>query len=110
MNDRGDGSAWMYAIAGVRPVAGHYDGSWMGPDAALLAESFNSYDDNASVRSAVARENIQYVMIGRGYVRDYFRREPGLRDLDDVAFLEKLYENEDAVVYKLRPAPGNANH
>jgi hypothetical protein len=106
MNDRGDGTAWMYAIAGVRPVAGHYDGSWMGPDAALLATSFNAYDSNPRVREAVAHENIRYVMIGRGYVRDNFRREPGLRDLDTVAALEKVFENRDAAVYKLRPVTG----
>jgi hypothetical protein len=106
MNDRNDGTAWMYAIVGVRSVVGHYDGTWIGPDAALLADSFNSYDDNPAVREAVARENIRYVMIGRGFIREYFRRQPGLRDLDGAAFLEKVYENEDAVVYKLRPAAG----
>ena len=37
LNDRGDGSAWMYAIAGVLPVAGHYNASQIGPDARLLA-------------------------------------------------------------------------
>ncbi len=37
LNDRGDGSAWMYAIAGVLPVAGHYNASRIGPDAFTLA-------------------------------------------------------------------------
>ncbi len=33
LNDRGDGSAWMYALTGVKPVAGHYDSYRVGPDA-----------------------------------------------------------------------------
>jgi hypothetical protein len=106
MNDRYDGSLWMYAMAGVQPVAGHYDGSLESPDISLLQAKFNEYDENPQVRAVVKRLNVRYVMVGRGFVRDGQERAPGLRDLYGKPYLEKLYENEDAVVYKLVPEPG----
>ena len=69
LNDRGDGSAWMYAIAGVLPVAGHYNAGQIGPDADLLAGRFNEYPNDPAVRAAVARLGVNYVMVDRGFVR-----------------------------------------
>ncbi|MFD1147629.1 DUF6541 family protein [Saccharothrix hoggarensis] len=106
MNDRNDGTLWMYAIAGVRPIAGHYDGSAESPDIALLQGRFNEYDENPAVRAAVKRLNVRYAIVGRGFVRGWMERAPGLRDLNGKPFLEKVYENEDAIVYKLVPEPG----
>jgi len=40
MNDRGDGSVWIYALTGIRTVAGHFDPIGVSPDAALLGERF----------------------------------------------------------------------
>ena len=70
LNDRGDGSAWMYAIAGVLPVAGHYNASRIGPDAYMLAGNFRDYPTDPIVREAVARLGVHYVMLGRGFVRE----------------------------------------
>lgn len=103
MNDRGDGSAWMYAIAGVLPVAGHYNASQIGPDARLLTERFNQYPDDRAVRAAVARLDISYVMLGRGFVRTDWRRAPGLIGLQDAEWLQVVYRNRDAVIYRIRP-------
>ena len=101
LNDRNDGSLWMYAIAGVHPVAGHYDGTLEPPDVFTLQAHFREYDTDDRVREAVRRLNVSYVLIGRGYVRGYNRRATGLRDLGGADFLSKVYENEDAVVYRL---------
>ena len=68
LNDRGDGSVWMYAIAGVLPVAGHYNASQIGPDARLLSRRFNQYATDPEVRAAVDRIGVT--------VRD---ARPGLR-------------------------------
>ncbi|WP_245886057.1 DUF6541 family protein [Umezawaea tangerina] len=101
LNDRNDGSLWMYAIAGVHPVAGHYDGSLESPDVFTLQAHFRDYDTDPKVRAAVQHLNVRYVLIGRGFVREYNRRATGLRDLGGADFLAKVYENEDAVVYRL---------
>ncbi|GAA0936760.1 DUF6541 family protein [Pseudonocardia zijingensis] len=105
MNDRGDGSAWMYAIAGVRPVAGFYNFSRVGPDADLLTARFNNYPVDRSVRAAVARLDVSYVVLGRGFVRTDWRRAPGLLGLDDAPWLETVYRNRDAVIYRIRARP-----
>ena len=102
MNDRGDGSAWMYAIAGVLPVAGHYSFSRVGPDAELLTARFNRYPQEHAVQAAVARLDISYVMLGRGFVRTDWRRAPGLIGLENAGWLETVYRNRDAVIYRIR--------
>ena len=104
LNDRGDGSAWMYAIAGVLPVAGHYNATRTGPDARILSSRFNHYPTDPTVRDAVARLGIHYVFLGRGFVRDDYQRERGFRWLDQMRWLEVEYRNPDAVIYRIRTA------
>jgi hypothetical protein len=106
MNDRGDGSVWMYALAGVHPVAGFYSFSGAGTDALLLNTRFNSYPVDRSVRAAVARLNVSYVMLGRGFVRTDWRRAPGLLGLENAPWLQAVYRNKDAVIYRIRARPG----
>jgi len=106
MNDRGDGSVWMYAIAGVHPVAGFYNFSGIGEDALMLNTRFNRYPVDRSVRAAVARLNISYVMLGRGFVRTDWRRAPGLLGLEDAPWLQAVYRNKDAVIYRIKARPG----
>ena len=103
LNDRGDGSVWMYAIAGVLPMAGFYNASRTGRDAKLLNDRFNRYPEEPAVRAAVKRLNISYVMLGRGFVRTDWRRAPGLINLDDAEWLQLVYRNRDAVIYRIRP-------
>jgi hypothetical protein len=101
MNDRYDGSVWMYAIAGVQAVAGHYDDNGMAPEIDMLAKSFNQYDTNPTVRATVAKLHITYVMLDSGFVRTQLSREPGLTNLDKADFLVKVYANPDATIYRL---------
>ncbi|MHA6792007.1 DUF6541 family protein [Pseudonocardia bannensis] len=104
LNDRGDGSAWMYALAGVRPVAGHYDGFRTGPDAAILARQFKDYPTNPEVQAAVQRLNIEYVMLGKGFLRPDTQRAPGLTDLSGANWLTRVYINDDVVIYRIDDA------
>lgn len=114
LNDRGDGSAWMYALTGLRPVAGHYDAARIGPDAELLAARFNHYDTEPAVRAAVAELDVHYVMINQGFLRLGTHRQPGLSGLDHADFLRVVYRNPDVVLYAIegKPAdvPGTAAH
>lgn len=105
MNDRGDGSVWMYALDGVHPVAGFYNFTGIGPDAELLTARFNRYPVDRSVRAAVARLDIAYVMVGRGFVRTDWRRAPGLLGLENASWLQTVYRNRDAVIYRIRARP-----
>lgn len=131
MNQNSDGSAWMYALAGVKPVNGHLEVNridasedlskyaltvpppptgtaevFVMSDAQLLLHKrFNQIDTDPAVRAAVDRLNVQYVYVSRGYVRGYFRRADGLRDLEHVRSLELVYENPDVRIYRVLPQP-----
>lgn len=101
MNDRYDGTAWAYAISGVRGVAGHFDGSLVPWDAAVLGARFRDYDWDPEVQETVARLNIRWVIVGRGgHPLDAYR-ETGVRDLDGLPFIELVYRNDDASLYKV---------
>ncbi|MDT7552139.1 MAG: hypothetical protein QOI16_675 [Pseudonocardiales bacterium] len=103
LNDRGDGSAWMYALTGVKPVAGHYDDLKIGPNATLLAARFNKYLSEPAVRAAVAALDIHYVQLDRGFLRSWAARQPGLTDLAGQPWLQVVYSNPDVVLYKIEP-------
>ena len=102
LNDRNDGSAWMYAVAGVLPVAGHYDATGLGEtDVGVLESRFNQYERDPAVPAAVARLHVEYVMVGQGFLRDYSTRASGLTDLDSVPYLEVVFRNDAATVYRI---------
>lgn len=105
LNDRGDGSAWMYALTGVLPVAAHYDATSTGPYTPLLASRFNAYADDPAVRAAVDELGIRYVQLDRGFLRaaEGTGREAGLTDLAGRSWLEVVYRNPDVVLYEIRP-------
>jgi hypothetical protein len=105
MNDRNDGSVWMYAVAGVPAVAGHYDFTGVAPEINMLGGRFNQYDTDPVVRATVAKLHITYVMLDSGFVRDWQARSVGLTGLDKADFLVKVYSNPDATIYRL-VAPG----
>ncbi len=42
-------------------------------------------------------------MLGRGYVRAGYQRQFGFRGLDGQPWLEVVYRNPDAVIYRIRP-------
>jgi hypothetical protein len=106
MNQDGDGSAWMFAFAGVRPVNGHIETAGRSPTQELLQQRFNQLDTDPQVRAAVDRLDVRYVFIGRGFLRPWFRRADGLRRLDKVHSLELVYENPDVRIYRVLPAGG----
>jgi hypothetical protein len=106
MNDPMDGSPWMWALDGVRPVFGYpFAGSAeypvMGPDRVMLYEKFDQLDHDQRVRDLVRASNIQFVYVGTGFAAPTSARAPGLTALDGVRSLHLVYENADARVYRV---------
>lgn len=101
LNDRLDGTAWMYALTGVHPVAGHYDAGVAPPDAVYLAEHFADYDSDPRVRAATQRLKIHYVLVGSGTIRRDTPIARGLQHLDGHDFVRAVYRNPGAVIYKI---------
>jgi len=108
MNDPQDGSSWMYALEGVRPIFGHVvdPGRFrlIGEDQQLLLSSFNCLDSSPEVRQLVDKYDIRYVFTGQGYLRDHFRRIPGLLNLDAVGSLQLMYADDGTAIYQVRLA------
>jgi hypothetical protein len=105
MNDRFDGSGWVYALIGIRPVAAHFGLGGIGNAPELLARKFDSYDTSPKVRAAVERLNVHWVMVSPGFVRSWKERQRGLDELEQVDALELVYEEAGVRIYKLaRPA------
>lgn len=109
MNDPGDGSTWMYALEGVRPIFGHvidpetFD--IIGPDQHLLLHSFHCVDSSPAVRELVNKYDIRYVYTGHTYLRDHFRRIRGLVNLASVQSLELVYARDGAAIYRVQLVP-----
>lgn len=102
LNDRLDGTAWMYALTGVHPVAGHYDGGGpISPDATYLALHFRDYDLDVRVREAVRRLNVHHVLVGSGSIARGAQIAPGLRNLMGSDFLRLVYRNPGAQIYTI---------
>jgi hypothetical protein len=95
LNDRGDGSAWMYATSACC--------RWPGTTTRRCWP--NASGTIPTIRrcgAAVTRRGVHYMMLDRGFVRDH-QRQPGFIGLDGVRWLEVVYRNQDAVIYRIRP-------
>ncbi|MEV7093163.1 DUF6541 family protein [Amycolatopsis sp. NPDC051045] len=100
MNDRFDGTAWTYALAGIRTVAGHFDETSPPRDAVLLANGFRNYSTDPAVRAAVRRWHIHWVNLGKPSTEPGRPYQPGLVGLAGEPFLTEVYRNPDAVIHR----------
>ncbi|MCZ2806493.1 hypothetical protein O2W18_15390 [Modestobacter sp. VKM Ac-2983] len=107
MNDRLDGSVWMYSYAGVEPMVFTFYGPPAGSVADRLQERLNQLDTSAAVRRMVEEANVRYVFLGGGFIREGMQRIEGLRDLDAVDGLKRVFANESAIVYEVVPSGGD---
>ncbi len=103
VNDRFDGTAWTYALTGIRTVAAHFDETSPPSDAVLLANRFRNYSTDPAVRAAVRRLNVHWVILGKPSPDPGRPYQPGLTGLAGEPFLTAVYRNPDAVIYRLTP-------
>lgn len=106
MNDPQDGSAWMWALEGVRPVFGApvvlgREAPQLGPEKLLLLRHFNQIDRDPEVAAAVHDLGIEYVFLGEGYIDNARTRVEGLQHLDRIASLELIFDNSDGKIYRV---------
>ena len=99
-----DGTAWMYAVAGLHPLWTHYDYPvQQGPGYHRFI--FWAYADDADtdprVAEAVKALNIRYVVTSTPVVRG-FSMPDGLVSLDRSRSWEKIYDNGEARIYEWR--------
>jgi D-galactosaminyltransferase len=99
-----DGTAWMYAVAGLRPLWTHYDYPvQQGPGYHRFI--FWAYADDADtdrrVAEAVKALNIRYVVTSTPVVRGFVMPD-GLVSLERSRSWEKIYDNGEARIYEWR--------
>lgn len=99
-----DGTAWMYAVAGLHPLWTHYDYPvQQGPGYNRFI--FWAYADDADrdprVAEAVRALNIRYVITSGPVVRGFVMPD-GLVSLDKSASWAKIYDNGGARIYEWR--------
>jgi hypothetical protein len=101
LNDPMDGSAWMYSVAGVRPMFVHYQVGPLSADQALLLRSLNRLDTDPAVRAAVRRLNLEFVYAGDRAIYPWTSRSPGFLNLNTVADLRPVFSDSGATVYRI---------
>ncbi|HEX5143917.1 MAG TPA: DUF6541 family protein [Mycobacterium sp.] len=103
-NANTDGTAWMYAVAGLHPLWTHYDYPMQqGPGYHRFI--FWAYADDADhdprIAEAVKALNIRYVITSGPVVRG-FKMPDGLVSLDKSRSWEKIYDNGETRIYEWR--------
>jgi D-galactosaminyltransferase len=103
-NANTDGTAWMYAVAGLHPLWTHYDYPvQQGPGYHRFI--FWAYADEADhdprVAEAVDALNIRYVLTSTPVVRG-FKMPDGLVSLGESESWAKIYDNGEARIYEWR--------
>jgi uncharacterized protein DUF6541 len=106
MNDPNDGSAYLSAEVGLRPLFGHVINPWiipeeMGPTQQLLLDHFNCLDSDPEVREAVEDLDIRYVFLGTGFIREDLTRMPGLEGLGGSPSLQLVYSESGIRVFEV---------
>ncbi|MPR00338.1 hypothetical protein GB931_20925 [Modestobacter sp. I12A-02628] len=109
MNDPGDGSAYMSALDGVRPLFGHQvpqaSYSSLGPTQRALFDRFRCLDTDPEVRQAVESLDIRYVFLSTGYVRKNVNRIQGLQGVEASASLRQVYDQGGVQIYEVDLQP-----
>ena len=99
-----DGTAWMYAVAGLHPLWTHYDYPvQQGPGYHRFI--FWAYADDADhdprIAEAVKALNIRYVLTSTPVVRGFVMPD-GLVSLDKSKSWAKIYDNGEVRIYEWR--------
>jgi hypothetical protein len=103
-----DGTAWMYAVAGLHPLWTHYDypeQQGPGPNRFIFWAYADDADRDPRVAAAVRGLNIRYVLTSSPVVRGFVMPD-GLVSLDKSASWSKIYDNGGARIYEWRGASG----
>ena len=103
-NSNVDGTAWMYAVAGLHPLWTHYDfPQQMGPGhyRFIFWADANRGDSDPRVVEAVKALNIRYILTSTPNVRG-FATPDGLVSLEKSKSWAMIYDNGEARIFEWR--------
>lgn len=113
MNDRADGSVWMYALEGLRPVEWTFYGAEPGTQASYLSLFLNGVERYPKVRETLTALGVRYVFVGSGTATPNLRNSLGLAGLAHTPGFRQVFRNADAAVYLIEggaPSGSAAGH
>ncbi|MEV6639897.1 DUF6541 family protein [Amycolatopsis sp. NPDC051371] len=106
LNDRSDGSVWMYALAGVLPTQWTFYGAGPATDAGYLSVFGNDVDKYPKVRELLTDLKVRYAFVGAGKVTPTAVSDAGLQHLDTNPSFKLVYRNAGASIYEIEGQQG----
>jgi hypothetical protein len=106
LNDKADGSVWMYALAGVMPTQWNFYGAEMDTDAGYLSVFANDVEKYPKVRQLLTDLKVRYAFVGSGKVTKTTENDVGLQHLSTSPGFKLVYRNAGASIYEIEGQQG----
>ena len=109
MNNRADGSAWMYALAGVQPVEWTFYGAGANTKAAYLSAWVDDIDKYQQVRADLTDLRVRYLIQGNGKAAENAVESAGVARVRPGPEFRVVFHNEGATIYEIAGQSGVAS-
>ncbi|WP_020664115.1 DUF6541 family protein [Amycolatopsis benzoatilytica] len=106
MNNKADGSAWMYALAGVQPVEWTFYGAGANTKASYLSAWVNDIDKYPDVRKDLTELRVRYLIQGKGMAADNAVVSYGVTQVKPGPEFRVVFHNEGATIYEIAGQSG----
>ncbi len=106
MNGKADGSVWMYALDGVKPVEWTFYGAEPDSPAGYLSVYLDDVDKYPHVRELLTDLKVRYVFVGKGKVTSETNSGPGLSHLDTTPGFKVVFQNPGSTIYEIEGQQG----
>ncbi|MEU4518035.1 DUF6541 family protein [Amycolatopsis sp. NPDC024027] len=101
LNDRLDGSVWMYALQGVKPTQWNYYGAPPASDIGYVSAYANRLEADPRARKILRELKVRYAFVGQGNAVPDGQNDPGLLNLDTAPGFKLVYRNAGASIYEI---------
>lgn len=108
MNNKADGSAWMYALSGVTPVEWSFYGAGPGTTAAYLSDQVDQVGRSPRVRRDLTDLHVRYVIQGKGLATVTAIQSAGVARIAEGPMFHVVFRNSDATIYEIAGQSGVA--
>ncbi|GAA3559084.1 hypothetical protein GCM10022222_48390 [Amycolatopsis ultiminotia] len=106
MNDKADGSVWMYALAGVTPVEWTFYGAEPDTKAGYLSAWLDDIDKYPQVREDLTDLHVRYALKGVGKATPDAKQSVGVADLAAGPDFRVVFQNAGATIYEIEGQQG----
>ncbi|MGW4060961.1 DUF6541 family protein [Amycolatopsis sp. NPDC004747] len=101
LNDRFDGSVWMYALQGVKPTQWNYYGAEPASDVGYVSAHANRLEADPRARKILCELKVRFAFVGKGNAIPDVPNDAGLLDLDTAPGFKLVYRNPGASIYEI---------